>query len=292
MTKTVALIALIFALVIGSPAKLHSHPQEMQEKIGAASDSDAWRHYLLHVATLGLTPPPPPPARPGEGFSVENPWESSDVRTITNTAKKFQTEFEKSIKDFNASQENRIEADQIAALDSFVAQRDASVESYKNDLLTVLTTHGRAVLIEEVEKSKSTFISASTKGSSGENCGIPDHITCSLTFSTYPLPKINADYTFSMDHNQILDGAAMMVGNSQHARHTPMVTLVVTPCPTEADCNKGVLHSNSGESVCVDCYMYVNATVSVVVESPVKIETKGTAVCSETGTFFGDSSPE
>ena len=165
------------------------------------------------------------------------------------------------------------------------------MESYKNDLLKVLTTRGRAMLIEEVEKSKSEFISAGTKGSSGENCGIPDHITCSLTFSTYRLPMIS---TLSVDNNQILDGAATMVGNSQHAHHTPTVTLVVTPCPTEADCNKGVPHTNSGESVCADCYMYVNATVSVGLErGAVKIEAKGTAVCSESGNFFDvDSDPE
>jgi hypothetical protein len=85
-----------------------------------------------------------------------------------------------------------------------------------------------------------------------------------------------------------------MVGNPQHAHHTPMVTLVVTPCPTEADCNKGVPHSNSGESVCADCYMYVNATISFGLErGAVKIEQEARAVCSESGKFFDtDSSPE
>jgi hypothetical protein len=63
MRKSIALIALTFALGIGTPAKLHPQPQEAQAKVGTASDSDAWRHYLIHVATLGLTPPPPPPAR-------------------------------------------------------------------------------------------------------------------------------------------------------------------------------------------------------------------------------------
>src|SRR5208337_1001965 len=118
MRKTATVIALTLALGIVTPAKPHPHHQEtLQGKVGNASDTDAWRHYLLHTAAAMSTP-----GREGLG---------GDVLTIMNTTRKFRAEFEKAIDDFNASQENRIEADQITALKGFVAQRDAMVETYR-----------------------------------------------------------------------------------------------------------------------------------------------------------------
>jgi hypothetical protein len=73
---------------------------------------------------------------------------------IAITAWKFRAEFEKAIDDFNASQENRIEADQIAALNSFIAQRDAMVESYKTEFISALTPQTRTEFASEVPKAQ------------------------------------------------------------------------------------------------------------------------------------------
>jgi len=54
----------------------------------------------------------------------------------------------------------------------------------------------------------------------GLSCGLPDHITCSITYSMYPVfGGQNADHQLTFGWNQILDGAASMVGNSQRVRH-------------------------------------------------------------------------
>ena len=56
---------------------------------------------------------------------------------------------------------------------------------------------------------------------------------------------MDADHNFYGRSSQILDGAASMVGNSRHARHTPTVKMTI---------NGGPEHSNSGKGVCADCY--------------------------------------
>src|SRR4029077_7747341 len=128
----------------------------------------------------------------------------------------FRTEFEKAIDDFNATQENRIEADQIAALGSFIAQRDAMVESYKNELISALTPQTRTEFEKEVENRKDMIKSF---GATGKSCGLPNNITCAITYSSLPLAGgMNADHSFYGRWSQILDGTAFMVGNSQHAR--------------------------------------------------------------------------
>jgi hypothetical protein len=49
--KTVAAIALTLVFGIGTSAKPHPHHQEaLQGKVGNASDTDVWRHYLLALA--------------------------------------------------------------------------------------------------------------------------------------------------------------------------------------------------------------------------------------------------
>ena len=63
--------------------------------------------------------------------------EEGDLTILTIT-RKFRAEFEKAIDDFNEAQERRTEADQIAALTSFIAQREAMVQAYKNELLSKL----------------------------------------------------------------------------------------------------------------------------------------------------------
>jgi hypothetical protein len=92
---------------------------------------------------------------------------------------------------------------------------------------------------------------------------------------------MNAERSANLMFNQILDGAASMVGNSQHARHTPIVE--VTTGGTE--------HSNSGKSVCADCYLYVNANVSLPMAGGVQYEirSEGIVVCSDAGKFFDTS---
>ena len=266
MRKIATVIALTLALGIVTPAKPHPRHQETpQAKVGDSSDTDAWRHYLLHTAAAMSTPAP-------EGLG-------GDVLTIMNTTRKFRAEFEKAIDDFNASQENRIEADQIIALNNFIAQRDAMVASYKHELLSALTPEVQSEFVTEVEKSKGTIRSAVT----GDGCGIPNQITCSITFSWYPIVGgMNPDYSFRLGSNQILDGAATMVGNPQHARHTPTVTLTIV----------GEQHTNSGKSVCADCYLYVNANVFFTAEVGGGYDPRGegVVVCSEAGKFV-DSTP-
>ena len=89
---------------------------------------------------------------------------------------------------------------------------------------------------------------------------------------------INADGSWNAGFSQILDGAAVMTGNPQHARHTPTVTLTFG----ESE------HSNSGKSVCADCYLYLNANVPFVMLVGVryKLAAESVVVCSETGKFY------
>ena len=61
---------------------------------------------------------------------------------IYNTAWKLRAEFEKAIDDFNAAQETRTEADQLSSK-SFIAQRDAMVESYRKKSSGAHATDGR-----------------------------------------------------------------------------------------------------------------------------------------------------
>jgi hypothetical protein len=267
MRKAVAVIALTLAVGIGTPAETHHHQQEAaQEVTGNVSDTDAWRHYLLHIAATAVGPPP------------DTSKLNGDFVAIAITAWKFRAEFEKAIDDFNASQENKIEADQVAALNNFIAQRDAMVESYKNDLISALTPQTRTEFESEVQKRKDVIKSF---GASGKSCGLPNNITCSITYSSLPLPAgMNADHHLTVVWNQILDGAASMVGNSQNARHTPTVKMTI---------DGGAEHINSGKSVCADCYLYVNTNVSFVMETAgVQYEAsgEGIVVCSDAGKFF------
>jgi hypothetical protein len=270
MSNTVAVIALTLVIGIGTPAKAHHHQQEAAQGVaGNVSDTDAWRHYLLHVAAN----------LPTTTITLPSNLDS-DTLAIFNTAMKFRTEFEEAIDDFNAAQENRMEADQIAALKSFIVQRDAMVESYKNDLISALSPQTRTEFEKEVEKSKPGIKSTGTGSATGLSCGLPDLITCSITYSMYPIfGGQNAEHHRTFGWNQILDGAASMVGNSQHARHTPTVKMTIKGGPE---------HSNSGKSVCADCYLYVNATVSFAMVGGVQYEAsgEGIVVCSEAGKFF------
>jgi hypothetical protein len=443
MRKTASVLALTLALGIGTPAKPHPHHQEaLQGKVGNASDTDLWRHSLLHVAAASPTTIP-------EGVD--------DTRlTIINTAKRFRAEFEKAIDDFNAAQETRVEADQIAALKGFIAQRDAMVEAYKNELLSATEPQRWTAFEQEVLRKmpvKSIMKSSGAAPATEENCGIPNSITCSITYSiaqrsaglpdtvndtfgrangapgsnwtavsgTFAItsdaltvtsngsPAATMYYsgqTFSNDQtvqamlaslpasgdyigitvrqsafgetnyyavvsyngsayslqvgkivagvtttkyagnyaaavgdritltvdgtfinaylngspiygfsdssitsgspgvmgtvgggslknffagsagavvtmNQILDGAATMPGNSQHARHTPTVTMTIDGTP----------HNNSGKTVCTNCYLYVNADVSTDLLSgagaqPKGFTLEGSVVCSEAGKFY------
>ena len=263
--KTVAAIALTLALGIRVPAKTHYHQQEAEQGVaGNVSDTDAWRHFLLHVAANLPTTTLP--------SNLDN-----DFRVLYNTAWKFRAEFEKAIDDFNAAQETRTEADQLAVLKSFISQRDAMVESYRKDLMAGLTPQSRTETEQELEKSKPGIKSAGTGSATGLECGLPGDITCSITYSMYPIfERQNADHQPTFGWNQILDGAASMVGNSQHARHTSTVKITI---------DGGTEHNNSGKR---DCYLYVNASVSFVLPPSGKSGAidEGIVVCSEAGRFF------
>ena len=80
-----------------------------------------------------------------------------------------------------------------------------------------------------------------------------------------------------MTFNPVLDGTATMAGNALHARHTATVMVTID----------GVLHNNSGKSVCPDCYLYVSANVSLNQLTGVQyaIRDEGIVVCSEAGTL-------
>jgi hypothetical protein len=95
------------------------------------------------------------------------------------------------------------------------------------------------------------------------------------TFQTTSLARRIGDRVW----NQILDGAASMVGNSQNARHTPTVKMSI---------NGGAEHNNSGKSVCADCYLCVSARVRFAMVGDAQYETsgEGIVVCDETGKFF------
>ena len=268
MSKTVAAIALTLAVGIGTPAKTHHHHQEAMPGVTSnVSDTDAWRHFLLHVAA-NL----PPMTLPS---NVDN-----DFHVIYNTAWKFRAEFEKAIDDFNAAQETRTEADQLAALKSFIAQRDAMAESYRKELISALTPQRRTETEKEFENSKPGIKSTAAGPAAGLSCGLPDLITCSITYSMYPVfGGMNAEHHRTFGWNQILDGAASMVGNSQHARHTPTVKMTI---------DGGKEQNNSGNSVCGDCYLYVNANVSFVLTPGGQsgASGEGIVVCSDAGKFF------
>jgi hypothetical protein len=171
MRKTAAVMALALALGVGIQAKTHHHQQEAGQGVaGNVSDTDAWRHYLLHIAATGPL---------SDTSSLQG-----DLLTIVTTSWKFRTEFGKAIDDFNASQETRTEGDQLAALNSFIAQRDAMVESYKNELISALTPQTRTEFETEVQKRKDMIRSF---GATGKSCGLPNNITCSITYSSLPL---------------------------------------------------------------------------------------------------------
>jgi hypothetical protein len=236
MRKKIATIALTLALGAGAPAKTHHHQEATQRVSGNISDTGAWRHFLLYIASDMSTPVPS--------------WVRGDQLTFIHTARKFRIEFEKAIDDFNAAQENRIEADQIAALNSFISQRDVMVESYGKELNSTLTPQKQTELAKMVEEIKSTkFPTFHFTNKVGESCGLPKYITCSITYSIAGQPGgMNAERSHNLVFNQILDGAASMVGNSQHALHTPTVTVTIS----------GTQHNNSGKSVCADCYLYAS----------------------------------
>lgn len=88
-----------------------------------------------------------------------------------------------------------------------------------------------------------------------------------------------SDHQHTLGWNQILDGAASMVGNSQHVRHTPTVKMTI---------DGGTEHNNSGKSVCARCYLYVNTSVSFVLPPSGKSDAidEGIVVCNEEGKFF------
>jgi hypothetical protein len=59
MRKTIAVIALTLALGVVTAAKTHHHHQAVINGVGGnISDTDAWRHYLLHIAATAVGPPP------------------------------------------------------------------------------------------------------------------------------------------------------------------------------------------------------------------------------------------
>lgn len=278
MRSTATVLLLTLALGIGTPVKPRPRQQEgLQGKVGVVTETDLWRHYLLHVA-------------------AETRYAGPDD---LDTAKKFRLEFEKAIDDFNASQETRVEADQIVALKGFIAQRDAMVEVYKEEIMSgLIEPERRAAFVQEVLTKtpvKSILRSSGAAPATDEDCGLPHSITCSITYSIasgYPgvmdpigddSPKIPlaASTEVVLTMNQILDGAATMPGNSHHARHTPTLTMTIDGTP----------HNNSGKSVCANCYLYVNSSVPVDLLSgpgaqPRRIGLEGSVVCSEAGEFF------
>jgi hypothetical protein len=200
MRKIAALIVLTLVFGIGTSAKPHPHHQEaLQGKVGNASDTDAWRDYLLVVGT--------PSGYRGEEGDL----------TILTIARKFRAEFEKAIDDFNEAQERRTEADQIAALTSFIAQRDAMVQAYKNELLSKLARGEGNISVAAIEAQRPVIRSATTDPTTGEGCGIPKSISCSITYSRFNTGKTSADGTFYMGITQILDGAAIMAGDQSRS---------------------------------------------------------------------------
>ena len=96
------------------------------------------------------------------------------------------------------------------------------VESYRKDLISGLTPQTWTETEKDFENSKPGIKSTDAGPAPGLSCGLPDLITCSITYSMYPVfGGMNADHQLTLGWNQILDGAASMVGNSQHVRHTP-----------------------------------------------------------------------
>jgi hypothetical protein len=288
MKRTLAAIALALAFGILTPAKPH-HPQ--QDESQAKVDVDGWRHFLLHAA--GMSAPVPEDLKSDDGLA------------IVTTARKFRAEFEKAVDDFNAAQETRLEADQLGALKNFLVQRDAMVAAYRSELLSAVTTERRIQLDDEAAMS-STAKSVNAGPTKEKRCGLPDHTVCTITYSMFEPTmgrwdggsayhlELNADHSFNTEWNQILDGAAAMADNPEHSRHTPTVTMIV-----------GALkHDDSGKSVCENCYLYVNSTVTLLVNAELKPVVQGegwksfqggepgmtgaagTVVCSETGKVF------
>jgi hypothetical protein len=269
MKKVFAVLALALTLAVGIAAKTHRQQQEpSQEKAVDTFDTNAWRHFLLSV----------PEDRPG-GDKDSPVHLGGDLLTILTTMQKFRREFEEAIDQFNVSQETRIESDELSALKDFIVRRDAMVESYRKQLMSALGPEGQALVVEILEFYKPMIKSYAISSSTGENCGLPNQFTCSITYSFRPtgggFNEVGQDMFGS---TQILDGVVTMFGNPPHARHTPTVTLV----------GGGKQQSSSGKSVCADCYLYVNSTMSFPGVEGVQYEVGhgGSVACSETGKFF------
>ena len=153
------------------------------------------------------------------------------------------------------------------------------VAKYKKELLSALPPEMKKQLLDDLEHSKEMIKSSGVGSGSSNDCGVHDYITCSVTYSIYPVAGgINPDGSFTAGWNQILDGAATMLGNPPHARHTPTVIQI----------NDGKESKNSGKDVCADCYFYVNAAVFFTLRSgpPHETNSHGMVVCNEAGKFF------
>jgi hypothetical protein len=173
MKKAFAAIALALTFGILIPAKPphHHHQEPLRAKASNVSETKAWRHVLLLIAQDMTSP-------------VQERL-AGDLLTIITTARNFRAEFEKSIDDFNTAQESRIEADQLEALKNFIAQRDEMVAKYKSDLLSALKPSMKTRFLDDLEKSKIWMKSSGAAGA----CGVPDYITCSITYSMFPLAQ-------------------------------------------------------------------------------------------------------
>ena len=102
------MFALTLSFWVSTAAKAHHHQDPLQGKAGNTSDTDVWRHCLLHIAREVDIPTT-------EGIQGNNGFFAAFT-----VARQFRAEFEKSIEDFNAAQGNRVEADQIAAMKEFM----------------------------------------------------------------------------------------------------------------------------------------------------------------------------
>lgn len=272
MKKVFAVLAL--TLAVGISAKTQQQQEPSAAKVVDTFDTDEWRHFLLSV----------PETRPDKDSPVHL---GGDLLTILTTRQKFRAEFEEAIDQFNASQETRIESDELSALKDFIVRRDAMVESYRRQLMSALKPWGQTLVVRELEQSKHWRMvkSYAINSSTGENCGLPNQFTCSITYSWHSTGGFNEAGQDMFGATQILDGVVTMFGNPPHARHTPSVTLI----------GGGKQQSSSGKSVCADCYLYVNSNLSFPGEVGVQYEIGGggSVACSETGKFFDtDASSE
>jgi hypothetical protein len=287
MIKRIAVAVLVLCGLVGSTVMAHTHQHQVQTMNDAtASNSDAWRHYLLQT---------------GELAEVGARSTSSDV--LVAQAKEFTAKFKKAILEFNAKQALRsTDVEQQQAMEGFLAERDALVAQYQNNLASGLGPVNYNKLVQVVNTFRSSIKSTNPVEHLYASAGAPQQIqsksptcngiiTCSMTFSvTYapvfvdisqwpPAPQIKTAFSVLIDGSETMHCPGNCVPGTLH---TPTVSFV----------HAGVNYSTNGNRVCPNCYLYASEAPAFLqgVGDPIDINGgDATLFCTSAGDFLNVS---